>query len=103
MLTATRAQRGAVVRLWPRISRKSFTISEFARLIRAIPDHEAPSFSDRCGLVEAARSLRGFVPPPEDPDQDDIEDPYRQPLEVYEFVGARLDGEMAVIADGLRM
>ena len=103
VLTATRAHRGSVVKLLPRMSRKAFTISEFARLVNGVPPPDWGSISDASALVDVARSLRGFVPPPEEPEDDDIEDPFRQPLDVYEAVGARLDTEIAVIANGLRL
>ncbi|WP_425471539.1 low molecular weight phosphatase family protein [Sinomonas susongensis] len=90
VLTATRAQRSAVVRLLPRMSRRTFTIREFSRLVRALLDHDAESHRDPAGLVDAVRSLRGFVTPPEDPSEDDLEDPYRRQIEVYEAVGASL-------------
>ncbi|WP_422935374.1 low molecular weight phosphatase family protein [Sinomonas sp. P47F7] len=103
VLTATRAHRGAVVQLLPRMSRKTFTVCEFARLLSAVPEHERVSLEDPSALVDAVRAVRGHVAPPEDPEHDDIEDPYRQPIEIYEAVGARLDVEVAVIVDGLRM
>lgn len=103
VLTATRAHRGTVVQLVPRMSRRAFTLSEFARLVSAVPEHEWGSFEDAAALVDAVRALRGFVPPPDEPDDDDIEDPYRKPVEVYETVGARLHDEVGVIADGLRL
>lgn len=103
VLTASRAHRAAVVQLLPRMSRKTFTVSEFARLVSAIPKHERRLLENRSALADAARALRGYVPPPEDPEQDDIEDPYGKPTEVYEAVGARLNVEIAVIADGLQI
>ncbi|MEA5456997.1 low molecular weight phosphatase family protein [Sinomonas sp. JGH33] len=101
VLTATRAHRGSVVQMLPRMSRKAFTISEFARLLGAVPEAERATLADTASVVDAARSLRGFVSPPDEPEHDDLEDPYRQPFEVYEAVGARLDAEIGIIASGL--
>ncbi|BCT77041.1 low molecular weight phosphatase family protein [Sinomonas cyclohexanicum] len=102
VLTASREQRGAVAHLLPRMSARTFTISEFSRLLGAL---RPPTGPDRPipwdGLVESLRAVRGLVPPPGDPEADDIEDPYRRPLAVYERVAARLDRETAVIADFL--
>ncbi len=98
VLTATRAQRGAVVQLVPRASRRTFTIREFSRLLASIPADDRISLTDLCLLVEAARSRRGFVEPPGNPDDDDIEDPYLRPVDVYQRVAARLDVEVQTIA-----
>jgi protein-tyrosine phosphatase len=101
VLTATRAQRGSVVKLLPRTSRRTFTIREFVRLVAAVPANDCKALSDAKDLVEAARSLRGFVLPPDDPADDDLADPYRQSFDVYESVAAQLDADIALIADGL--
>lgn len=101
VLTATRAHRSSVVQLLPRMSRTTFTISEFARLVAAVAQNESSSLDNAASLVDAARSLRGHVPPPHEPEDDDIEDPYLRPLEVYERVAAVLNSEIEVIATQL--
>lgn len=101
VLTATRAHRGAVVQLLPRMSRRTFTINEFARLVSGLPETERATLANSASIVDAVRSLRGFVAPPENPDDDDIEDPYRRPFEVYEAVGARIHEQIARIAEKL--
>ena len=101
VLTATRAHRSSVVQLLPRMSRRTFTINEFARLLGNIPESEWAGLLDSASVVDAARSLRGLVAPPENPDDDDLEDPYRRPFEVYEAVGARLHEQIALIAEHL--
>lgn len=101
VLTATRAHRSAVVQMLPRMSRRAFTMNEFARLAAGLPEAGAELWLDPAGVVDAVRSLRGFVAPPESPDDDDLEDPYRRPLEVYEAVGARIHEQIALIAEKL--
>ncbi|WP_136610351.1 arsenate reductase/protein-tyrosine-phosphatase family protein [Sinomonas albida] len=102
VLTATRDHRGAVVKLLPRMSRRTFTISEFIRLSTTPIDREANSVNDLQAVVEAARSQRGIVPPPDNPEDDDIDDPYRRAMEVYEAVGHRIDVEIRMISDLFR-
>jgi protein-tyrosine phosphatase len=101
VLTATRAHRSSVVQLLPRMSRRTFTINEFARLLGNLPEAERAGLLDSASVVDTVRSLRGFVAPPEDPDDDDLEDPYRRSFEVYESVGARLHEQIALIAEHL--
>ncbi|MDQ4502975.1 low molecular weight phosphatase family protein [Sinomonas sp. ASV322] len=103
VLTATRAQRASVAQLVPRASRRTFTIREFSRLLRAIPGDDRISLRDSFALVEAARSRRGFIEPPNNPDDDDVEDPYLRPIEVYERVAALLDSEVKAIAAHLAL
>lgn len=99
VLTATRAHRSSVVQLLPRMSRRTFTISEFVRLSSSVAEHDGLALLDSADVVDAARSLRGFVTPPENPDDDDLEDPYRRPFEVYEAVGAQIHERIALIAE----
>lgn len=101
VLTAAREHRSAVVRMLPRSSRRTFTITEFARLAGAIPEAERESLVDLPRVVDAARSLRGLVAPPNDPDDDDLEDPYRRPFEVYEAVGLRIHRSLGAIVTAL--
>lgn len=101
VLTATRAHRRSAVQILPRMSRKTFTISEFARLLNSVAERDGLTLLTSADVVDAARSLRGFVEPPENPDEDDLEDPYRRPFEVYEAVGARIHEQIALIAERL--
>lgn len=84
-----REHRSHIVRMHPRANRYTFTLNEFARIARAIPDDELrESLTDRRNIERAAlqtlSELRGIVPPPESQDELDIRDPYRRELEVYE-------------------
>ena len=88
----SREHRRAIVELFPKAIRYTFTIREFARLVSrvtdgdleeaaALPlDHVVSRFST---LVGFAASQRGAVSPPESPDEDDVVDPYRRSDEVY--------------------
>ena len=88
----SREHRRAIVELFPKAIRYTFTIREFARLVSrvtdgdleeaaALPlDHVVSRFST---LVGFAASQRGAVSPPEFPDEDDVVDPYRRSDEVY--------------------
>ncbi|WP_285037438.1 low molecular weight phosphatase family protein [Plantibacter sp. ME-Dv--P-095] len=93
ILTATRAHRSDVARLLPRASRVTFTVPQFARLVA-----ETEPATDLWALVAEVAAERGLVPPPEIPDADDIEDPYRRSTETYERVGEQIRGFIDVIA-----
>jgi protein-tyrosine phosphatase len=109
VLTATRQHRAAAVTLVPRAARYTFTLRQFARLVSSLdlaevaPSEPSPTgqFTDvDClkALVAAAASHRGFLPPLANPDDDDIEDPFRQSQTVYDRVGALIDGDVTTIA-----
>ena len=88
----SREHRRAIVELFPKAIRYTFTIREFARLVSGVTDgdleeaaalpldHVVSRFST---LVGFAASQRGAVSPPESPDEDDVVDPYRRSDEVY--------------------
>ena len=88
----SREHRRAIVELFPKAIRYTFTIREFARLVSGVTDgdleeaaalpldHVVSRFST---LVGFAASQRGLVSPPESPDDDDVVDPYRRSEAVY--------------------
>ncbi|MDO8337999.1 MAG: low molecular weight phosphatase family protein [Microcella sp.] len=111
VLGATREHRRAAVELLPRASRHTFTIREFARLAEALDDSDlreltaAPSGpGDRLRLfVELAATKRGIAVPPEEPEDDDIIDPYRRSDEVYEESAAQLvPAVQSIISSAIR-
>jgi protein-tyrosine phosphatase len=78
VLTATREHRVAVVSLDPQALPRTFTLREFARLVRALPaDATAPP----AAVVASAAASRGTVRVA--PAQDDVTDPYGGPLRSY--------------------
>lgn len=89
VLALTRDHRRQIVELLPRASRKVFTLREFARLAAAFDFGETPldpslSVEGRMReAVEFVAQLRGTVPPPLEPADDDVVDPYRRDDEVY--------------------
>lgn len=93
ILGLAREHRRAVAELVPAAVRKTFTLREFAQLAASVTDadlDDSQSPLDGDGLdaklraaVVAAASLRGVVPPFENPDDADVIDPYRQSDEVY--------------------
>lgn len=112
VLTATREHRSAVVALHPRASRYSYTLTQFARLVAAPAEFTSPADADRTDtdrtdtarvavglrtLVAEVAASRGFSPPPPRPADDDIEDPYRRSVDVYERVGVIVDQAVTTI------
>ncbi|QYF73729.1 low molecular weight phosphatase family protein [Cryobacterium sp. PAMC25264] len=104
VLTATREHRSAVVSLHPRASRYTYTLNQLARLlpgalapssegeplspVELVETPQADAATTLRALLGDVSATRGFSPPPTHPDDDDIEDPYRQSAEVYARVGS---------------
>lgn len=90
ILGLTRAHRRQIVELAPHRVRAAFTLREFARLSAGIDD---ASFRSEVGVhdpserltqgVAAVARMRGHVPRPVAPDDDDVVDPYRQSWNTY--------------------
>jgi len=98
-IALTRAHRSEIVGRLPRGSRRTFTLREFARLLKAIQPSDLGKVAglpldDISGrfaeLVDVAASLRGYVAPPEDELDDDVVDPYRRSDEVYRLSASQL-------------
>jgi protein-tyrosine phosphatase len=102
VLTAAREHRAAVVRLSPRASRRSFTLEQFARLAEATDPAELSSAAGPADVVRLVASMRGMTVPPDDPDADDIVDPYRRGLDVHERAAADVDRAVTSIVSALR-
>lgn len=84
ILALDRRNRSAVVTSAPRTNRCTVTLREFARLAAAVTDDDLErlalleSPTDRLrGLTRTVLSLRGSVPPPDFPEDDDVIDPFR--------------------------
>lgn len=87
VLTATRAHRSQVVRLWPKALKYAFTLRELAHLLQAGaatgPDRPQADPQDRVSaLASRARALRGHHAPA-DPDELDVIDPFRRTDDIY--------------------
>ena len=100
VLGLAREHRRAVVELVPAVTRRTFTLREFARLAASVTDADLDDAASPLGdgsvasrlreAVVATASLRGVVPPFEVPDDADVVDPYRQAAAVYEKSAAQL-------------
>ncbi|GAA1962023.1 low molecular weight phosphatase family protein [Agromyces allii] len=128
VLTATRAHRAKVAELVPRAARRAYTLREFARVLDflaadgALDEGAAPPDSIAARLDPAASTLdlahpgitsrlqqatdaaarsRGLAPPPSDPNDDDILDPYRAPDAVYDEAGRLIDEAVDSIMSAL--
>ena len=100
ILCATREHRAAIARLVPRVTPRTFTLCEFARLVAAVdPNHiSGDEFVERIRiLVEKAAQLRGVVRA-QTPGDDDVDDPYRRQSEAFARAGKQVSEAVDVIA-----
>lgn len=99
VLAMAREHRRAVVAMHPRASRYTFTLREFARLaggltdkdlfeIGQMPAHMVVSRLNAAVALVAAR--RGSIAKPNDPEEDDVIDPYRRSGSVYDMSARQL-------------
>jgi protein-tyrosine phosphatase len=105
VLTAERSHRAAVVRLAPSAVQRTFTVVEFGRLVAAsgaVADaaNTSPAHAFAHVLASATR-MRGLVPAPEEPADDDIDDPYGMPVSEFRRCAARLDEAFAPLLSAL--
>ena len=91
VLALAREHRRAAVELLPRVARKTFTLREFGRLAATLSPAELKrefGDGDPAGLmrhtVESVARIRGTIPPPDSPDDEDVIDPYLQSDAFYE-------------------
>ena len=111
ILTATREHRSEVVSLLPKAVRKTFTLTQFARLAPALAD-----LVEKNALVELVETTpeplatlktllsktseaRSLVQPPAALTDDDITDPYKQPQSVYDAVAAEINTAATTITE----
>ena len=92
VLAMAREHRRRIVSLVPRATRYTFAVREFARLASGITDDDLADISripleDEASRLDAAVALvasrRGMVPAPDDPEDDDVVDPFRRSEDVY--------------------
>jgi len=84
VLCLTREHRKAVVSRVPGANRYTFTLKEFARLVRNLRDSAEPSPAalDLAGWTALAATRRGYFPV--GPDGDDVVDPYGRDDATYQ-------------------
>lgn len=97
VLAMAREHRRALVELTPAATRKTFTVRELANIAAGITDDElreeigsATGDDALRAAVGLAAALRGVVAPLPSPDDLDVVDPYRQPVDVYEKSAGQL-------------
>jgi protein-tyrosine phosphatase len=96
VLTAQRRHRAAAVALHPRSHTKTFTILQFARLVRHVNPNRLPEsgvVSRTQSLVREAARLRGASPPPASV-EDDIADPYGRSAKDFHTCAAIIDAAL---------
>ncbi|GLK15633.1 hypothetical protein GCM10017602_01150 [Herbiconiux flava] len=93
VITMTREQRSEIAREFPFALKRTFTLSEFVRILDehpvevALPDQVAGR-----SLFETVLDASRFRSMVTLSDSDDIEDPYRRSDETHERVGSRIIG-----------
>ncbi|WP_404291666.1 low molecular weight phosphatase family protein [Glutamicibacter arilaitensis] len=91
ILAMDRGHRREIVELWPRASRQTFTLREFARLADQVSNEAIAMRSGRSplellrGAVESVAQLRGTLPLLDDPSQEDVIDPYGKDQATYKL------------------
>ncbi|WP_173922500.1 low molecular weight phosphatase family protein [Agromyces sp. Marseille-P2726] len=104
VLGLSREHRRAIVELVPAVTRRTFTLREFAHLAASVTDADldaaaqsaqSPEREPGVGAklreaVVAAASLRGVVQPFASPDDADVVDPFRRSAAIYESSAAQL-------------
>lgn len=109
VLTASREHRSEVVSMHPRAARFTYTLAQFARLVDALradaafglaPPVDSGPDALRSLIADVSR-MRGFVPPLEHAELDDIEDPYRRDPDVYARVGRAVDSAVESVVSGI--
>lgn len=97
VLTAAREHRADVVLRSPRALPYTFTLRQFARIASALSDDDLAAIHTPRELVATVAAQRGFVPPPENPSDDDVVDPYRQSQDIYDASGEAIDLAVSAI------
>ena len=114
ILTATREHRAAVVSMSPKAIRRTFTLTQFARLaptLVSLAAETAPPVEPLSTMVELVETptdhlksllthaavARSLISPPANPTDDDITDPYKQSQSVYDDVAAEIHTAISTI------
>lgn len=83
VLALTREHRSRVIEMAPALLRKTFTLREFARVIRTVNGDQSLNAPQRWRSVLPAVT-RARSAHPLEPSGDDVVDPFRHPSEVYQ-------------------
>jgi protein-tyrosine phosphatase len=93
ILTMAKDHRGVVAKLSPLAARRTFTIIEFERIVvrasQSVPTDSKPGAGDFAGWARIASAYRGYYSAGIST-QDDVEDPFRRPMGIYEQSAARI-------------
>ena len=105
VLTATRAHRGTVSAMYPKVLRQVFTFRDFADLVAGVDGLSArvTRMDPRAWVrqvTEDAAASRGINPPLE-PAQADIVDPFRREDEVFATMAQQIVGSMPAVVRAL--
>lgn len=112
ILAMSREHRRRIVELSPARLRSTLTVREFARLAAEVSDVEVVESAAGGGdddsrrlkaALNAVIGMRGMTPPPTDPTDDDIVDPYRRSWETYELSGSQLAPAVEQVARVVRL
>ncbi|WP_254845557.1 low molecular weight phosphatase family protein [Microbacterium sp. RURRCA19A] len=108
ILALTREHRKAIVAVSPAALRRTFTLLEFARIAEYFRNDASvlsgthATDSDRLAhLVAFAARVRGTIPPPDNPGDLDITDPFLQSDAVYRESYGTISGAVGPIAEFL--
>ena len=108
ILTATREHRAAVVSMSPKAIRRTFTLTQFARLAPTLVALSSEPLASPVELVETPQAhlksllthaavARYLVSPPANPTDEDVTDPYKQSQSVYDEVAAEIHASVTTI------
>lgn len=114
ILAMTREHRREIAELAPARLRSTFTVREFARLAASLSDDDVADAVADAGpdatpgdRVRAAAAVvagrRGLLPPPADPADDDVIDPYRRDWSVYRTSADQLVPALAEVERVIRI
>ncbi|RKR76127.1 hypothetical protein [Frondihabitans australicus] len=101
VLTMSFDQRRQVVQLAPAATRRTFTLPEFARLIRFSTSAGVPVADSVQALVSVTSSLRGLVPALPDPESDEVPDPFGRSDAAFDQAIDRIESALAVTIPAL--
>lgn len=111
ILTMTRDHRRAVVEMSPRVTRRVFTVREFARLAQVTTDEVLAAETNPAGAapgeklraaVKAVTLGRSVAPQVADQTEDDVVDPYRQSSDVHRTSAQQLVPAIDTVTNLLR-